>query len=211
MDATLDPVFLASLVESLAGTLSAGPGDDPVMAAHAALAALAPRDMVEAMLAARMIACHHASLDSFRRAMLPGIDDALVLRLRANAIAAGRSFDAALRILEQRRAAAEKPAQPAPHPRPPPPQAASPVEDELAAFTPEEIAAAEYALDNDPAELARAELAKRIPLHRFQDMTMEERRIAYAEGAPMTPVQVAVLGARLKRRNNGTATPPAGI
>jgi hypothetical protein len=158
------------------------------------------------MLAARMIASHHASIDSYRRAMLPGIDDSEVMRLRNNAIAAGRSFDAAYRILEKRRSPAETPAHPAPHPRPPLHEAA-PVEDELAAFSPEEIAEAEHALDNDPADLARAELAKRIPLHMFNDMTMEERRIAYAETAPMTPAQVAVLGARMAARNQKPAAP----
>ena len=46
-------------------------------------------------------------------------------------------------------------------------------EDSLVGFTPEEIAEAEYALDNDPIELARNELARRIPLDRCDDMTME--------------------------------------
>jgi hypothetical protein len=207
MDATLDPAFLATLVEAVAGTWPAGSEDDAVMAAHRALATFAPRDMVEAMLAARVIASHHACIDSYRRAMLPGLEDADVTRLRSNAIAAGRSFDAALRILDKRRAPAGKSANPVPHPHPPPQHEATPVEAEFAAFTPEEIEAAEYALDNDPADLARAELAKRIPLHRFQDMTMEERRIAYAETAPMTPAQIAVLGARMAARHRKPAAP----
>jgi hypothetical protein len=206
MDTPLDPIFLADLIEALAGTLCAGSADDAVMAAHRALAAFAPGGLVEAILAARMIAAHHASIDSFRRAMLPGVADADAVRLRNNAIAAGRSFDAAQRILDRRRAPAGMPGKPAPH-KGPPPHEAAPVEDELAAFTPEEIAAAEYALDNDPADLARAELAKRIPLHMFDDMTMEERRIAYAERAPMTPVQIAVLGARITASNRKPAAP----
>ena len=65
------------------------------------------------------------------------------------------------------------------------------------ASRPEEIAEAEYALDNDPVELARAELGQRIPLHRAQDMTMEERRIAYAEVSERTPAQWAVASARM--------------
>ena len=204
MDSSIDPAFLATLIENLAGTWPPGTDEDTTMAAHTALRAMAPRDLIEAMLAGRMIAAHHASLDSFRRAMLPGLANADVTRLRASAIAAGRSFDAALRMLEQRRAAADRlaePKRPAARPRHASPQDAAPVEDELAAYTHEEIAAAEHAMDNDPVVLAQAELAKRIPLHRFQDMTMDERRIAYAAPAPLTPVQIAVLGARLAARN----------
>jgi hypothetical protein len=170
-----------------------------VAAAHAALAALQPRDLIEAMLAARMIAAHHASIDSYRRAMLPGVTDPDVVRLRANAVAASRSFDAALRILEKRRAPADKPV---PSRRREAPAEARPTaEDALAGYTAEEIAAAEYALDNDPADLARAEVAQRIPLYRWKDMTMEERRIAYAPSAMLTPVQIAVLGVRIAAAN----------
>jgi hypothetical protein len=41
---------------------------------HAALAALvgiAPRDEIEGMIAAQLIACHHASIECYRRAMIP--------------------------------------------------------------------------------------------------------------------------------------------
>jgi hypothetical protein len=199
METSIDPAFLASLIETLAGSWPTDSGEDTVMAAHAAIVALAPRDLVEAMLAGRMIAAHHATLDSYRRAMLPDLGDADAVRLRNNAIALGRSFDAALRMLEKRRALADglaQPPRPARQARKSPPDVA-PIDDGLAGFTPEEIADAEYALDNDPADLARAELAKRVPLHRYQDMTAEERKIAYAPRALLTPVQLAVLGARL--------------
>jgi hypothetical protein len=192
----LDPSLLASLIEILAATWPVSSTNDPLAAAHAALTAMQPRDMLEAMLATRMIATNHAAMDSYRRANQPGVGDADATRLRANAIAAARSFDAAQRILEKRRAAEDKPDKPAQPPRraaaaPEPP----PARDWLAGYTPEEIAAAEYELDNCPAEAARAELAQRIPLHRWEDMTMEERRIAYA--APeRTPAQLAVLSAR---------------
>jgi hypothetical protein len=199
--------FLASLITVLSGTWPASSAEDTEMAARAALETFAPRDLAEVMLVARMIAAHHACIDGFRRAMQPGLADADAIRLRANAIAASRAFDAALRFLDKRRAADAKAAQP-------PKRAAAaaaeaPAEpDELAGYTAQEIAEAEYALDNDPAELARAELAKRIPLHMFNDMTMEERRIAYAERAPMTPVQIAVLGARIAKKMNGSKPAP---
>jgi len=49
------------------------------------------------------------------------------------------------------------------------------VEAMLAGFTREQIAAAEYPVDSDPTGLQRAELVKRIPLHRREDMPMEAR------------------------------------
>jgi len=36
-----------------------------------AMAGIAPRDEVEGMLAAQMVACHSAAMDCYRRAMLP--------------------------------------------------------------------------------------------------------------------------------------------
>jgi len=189
----LDPALLASLIEILAATWPIGTTDDPTAAAHAALAALQPRDLLEAMLAARMIAASHATLDSYRRAMQPDLSNADANRLRNNAVATARSFDAAQRVLEKRQAAADKPAhQPARAAATPEQQ---PARDWLAGYTAEEIAAAEYQLDTCPVEAARAELATRIPLHRWEDMTMEERRIAYAS-PERTPAQLAVLSAR---------------
>jgi len=120
MDTSIDPAFLASMIEAVALTFPPETAEDPVAAAHAALAAMQPRDLIEAMLAARMIAAHHASIDSYRRAMLPGLSDPDVIRLRASAVAASRSFDAALRMLEKRRAPATSPRNPAgatPRPR----------------------------------------------------------------------------------------------
>jgi len=49
------------------------------------------------------------------------------------------------------------------------------VEAMLAGFNREQLAAAEYPLDSDPAGLQRAELVKRIPLHRREGMPQEAR------------------------------------
>jgi hypothetical protein len=202
--ANLPLALLTSLIETLAGTWPAETKADALIAAQAALEALAPRDYLEAMLAARMIAAHHASMDGFGRAMQPGLCDADVIRLRSSAVAAGRVSDAAHRALEKGRAPADNPAQPRRKTaRDDPPPAHNPLDD----FTPEEIAAAEYALDNDPADLARIELEKRVPLYLRQNMTMEERRIAYAPSAMLTPVQIAVLGARLAGMNGSSREP----
>jgi hypothetical protein len=107
-----NPAHLAQLIETVAGTSTAGSVDNRRSMARAAIEALQPRDIVEAMLAARIIAAHHATMDGYQRAAQPGISDAVAVRLRNNAIAAARSFDAAMRMLEKRRAAAEKPARP---------------------------------------------------------------------------------------------------
>jgi hypothetical protein len=166
-------------------------------------APLKPDDLAEIMIATRMLAAHHASMDSYRRSMRPGLCDADVSRLRANALATGRAADAAQRTLDKRKAPPKPPAEarPARKPPVPPHEDMSRIEAELARFTPEEIAAAEISLDNDPADLARNELAKRVSLDRFEDMTMEERRIAYAPRALMTPAEIAVMGKRIAESN----------
>lgn len=78
--------------------------------------ALKPRDAVEAMLAARVVAAHHATLDSYARAADPDASDERAIRLRANAIAASRSLDAALRTLDGRQKRACEPAVETPAP-----------------------------------------------------------------------------------------------
>ncbi|HUD62250.1 MAG TPA: hypothetical protein VMQ99_22310 [Acetobacteraceae bacterium] len=199
--------FLERLIATLAGLWPSGSADEQRYATRITIEALDPRDVVEAMLAARMIAAHHASMSGFQRAAQPGVSEADATRLLTGAIAAGRSFDAALRLLDKHRAPAAAPRQPALE-KPADKSAASrpatstgnvfTAENPLEGFTPEEIADAEHALDNDPVELARNELAQRIPLHRYEDMTVEERRIAYAEQSDRTPAQWAVLAARMQ-------------
>jgi len=207
MLAQLNPALLALLIENLAGTLPPETTGDRLMIARAALEAMGPTDFPEAILAARMITAHFAAQDSNRRAMEPGIENAEAARLRANAVAVLLSHDAAQRPLDKRRAPAEKPA-PLPRKRATAaPESESPEQAALASFTPDEIAAAEYELDHDPIRLAQAELGQRIPLHRFQDMTMEERKIAYAAPNKPTPAQLAVLGARIAAANRRAKEP----
>ena len=212
-------LFLNQQVELIASTLPSGSPEDRVAAAHAILAEIAPRDVMEIMLAARMIAAHYAAMDGYRRAMQPGLGDADAVRLRSSAVATGRSADAAQRSLDKRRGpglasirAGSRRHDTSDRPAPARSRAGGidefrPSGPQLADFTPEEIAAAEFALDNDPAELARNELAGRVPLYRWEDMSMEERRIAYAKSAPLTPAMIAVLGARLAAANG--STPPS--
>ena len=101
--------FVALLIDTLARIVPGTGGRAEATRrdiARALFEALKPRDAVDAMLAARMLAAHYAEMDGYARATQPGLTDEKVIRLRANAIAASRSFDAALRTLEKRRAPA---------------------------------------------------------------------------------------------------------
>jgi hypothetical protein len=170
-----DPTFLDHLIATLAGTWPEGSAEERRRAALAALEALQPHDIVEAMLAARMIAAHHATMDGFRRAMQPGVNDADAVRLRNNAIAATRSFDAALRTLGKRQGAAGKPSQPdrqaakVQHARTMPPEPC------------------DVPPDTETPTVRRRQFVPRnkngeaIPLWRYEDMTMAQRRATYGD------------------------------
>jgi hypothetical protein len=107
---------LASLIESLISASVTGSPDERRIIVRAAIEALQPRDAIEAMLVARMLATQQATMDSFQRAMRPGVSGADAQRLCNSAGATGRSFDEALRMLTRHRAAADN-VSPAPQPR----------------------------------------------------------------------------------------------
>jgi hypothetical protein len=54
------------------------------------LAALAPRNAAEAMLAAQAVSLHDASMDCYRRAAAPGLSDAAAMRILGRALALSR-------------------------------------------------------------------------------------------------------------------------
>ncbi|HET7879431.1 MAG TPA: hypothetical protein VFL55_00995 [Acetobacteraceae bacterium] len=95
--------FLDPLVEMLARTVPAGAlqGKDARALARTLLEAWRPADAMEASMAARAIAAFFAAMDGFARAARPGLDDASVVRLRGNAVAAGRQFDGLLRTIRR--------------------------------------------------------------------------------------------------------------
>jgi hypothetical protein len=74
------------------------------------LAALDPRDPIEAMLAIQVIAAHAASVDAYRLAFEPGATAVLAARQRANAASLFRGMSGAMRLLDQQR---RRPAAPA--------------------------------------------------------------------------------------------------
>jgi len=68
--------FSATLINEVGNALWFGNGAyadkcEHIMASVEALAGIRPQDELEGMLAAQMVACHHAAMDCFRRAMLP--------------------------------------------------------------------------------------------------------------------------------------------
>jgi hypothetical protein len=70
-------------------------------AAFALVAALDPRDPVQAMLVAQLMAAHHACIHAYRCAALPGVPPALHLRYQGRATVLSRL--AATRMRELRR------------------------------------------------------------------------------------------------------------
>jgi hypothetical protein len=163
MTLPIDPAILDSMIEALAGAFPGGSVKAQREAAHAGMAALEPHDLIETMLATRMIAAHHATMDGYQRAMQPGVSDAEAVRLRNSAIAAARSFDAALRALEKRRQApTEAPSKPHMNAEQPPTIAAAPV-------------------PHRARHVPRDKHGNAIAFWRSEDMTMAQRRASYGD------------------------------
>jgi hypothetical protein len=113
--------FLTLLIDMLAKTVPADEGqagtarEAGLTIARTLLEAWQPADAMEAALAARAIAAYLAAMDSFARAAKPGLSDEKAIRLRCNAIAAGRVFDNLLRTFRRQR----QPVRAEPQPRVP--------------------------------------------------------------------------------------------
>ncbi len=130
--AALDPTTLAALLRATLDTLPHHPDaseDERAtdrQAALIAITALAPRGPMEAMLAARYVAAHHAVMAAFRGAAQPNLPATWQLRYQGRAIALSRLMDAAMRDLSRLQARAsvrpiaQPPAMPAPRPQRPP-------------------------------------------------------------------------------------------
>jgi hypothetical protein len=120
-------VFAKRLLKTLAAAMPNDPSDDAPtreenqQAMHALFTSLNPRDPAEAQLAAIAIAAASSAMDNFVRAIQPGVSNDMALRLRGNALNAGRTYSAMLRTLRgtQPRQAAARPA-PVAAPEPPP-------------------------------------------------------------------------------------------
>jgi hypothetical protein len=194
-------------VWSLAQTLPGGTTPDGLAVARAALEALEPRDGIEAMLGVQLIATRHAISNNYHRAKQPGVSAASAANLCKSAQSLARAFDATLLSLEQRRARVARPAGRRATRKAQPVIPAPPSPHKLQGLSVAEITAAARALDSDPVEQLRLALAERIPMERWQDMTMQERSIAFAPSAELTPAQAAVRAVRLDNASRKHPTP----
>jgi len=75
-------------------------------AATAMLAALHPTDAVQAALAARAVAMHHAAMECLRRVAQPEMPSVLASKLLATSMALSRMSDQMIRALAQRQSGA---------------------------------------------------------------------------------------------------------
>jgi hypothetical protein len=103
----IPPATLRAMVLTLARPLPDAPESawqEVVQAGLDDLAALDPRDPIEAMLAIQIIAANAGSLDAYRLAFEPGTTAAQALRQRANAASLARGMTGAIRLLKEQRA-----------------------------------------------------------------------------------------------------------
>jgi hypothetical protein len=147
--------FMAHALKTLAAAIPtddpAGRGED-LPAARELLNSLSPRDPAETQLAILGIAAAQAAMDSFARAAKPGVSDETAIRLRSNALTAGRTYVAALQMLRRQpdqaaataapartppaKAATQAPAAEAQTPGPPPESPPPPIATSVERFQP---------------------------------------------------------------------------
>jgi len=93
---TLDPATTHATLATIFGALRRDPERSPAQlqvqrdAGATLISALRPRDPVEAAYTARAAAAHHASMECFRRAILPDTPDNAATRWHGKAIALSR-------------------------------------------------------------------------------------------------------------------------
>lgn len=102
----LDPAAVAALLAALPEPPGASAEEIASRRASAvgAVAALHPRDPLEAALAARAMAAHYAVMDNFRCAAEPGLPADVKLRYQTRANALSRMMDGTLSLLFKRQA-----------------------------------------------------------------------------------------------------------
>ena len=116
--AGLTPATRGLVVRTVLAVLPVNPDDSTAeteqqrLAALLAVAALAPRDPLEAILAARAVAAHHVAMACLGRSTQADVSDKIAVRLRNSAVSLSHMFDTALRLLERRQAT--RPAQAVP-------------------------------------------------------------------------------------------------
>ena len=101
----LDPATRSNLLQTIIDTTPYIPNSSEAEkaaqrdSAFALVAELDPRDPVQAMLVAQLMAAHHASIHAYRCAALPGVPPALHLRYQGRATVLSRLAGTRLREL----------------------------------------------------------------------------------------------------------------
>ena len=109
----LDPVIFATFQRGTLDALPPRPGasaaetEEQRAGALSFLAALRPRDLMEASLATRIVASHYAAMDCFHRAARDNLPVVLHTRVVGKAVALCRLMDLALRELIRRQGGQE--------------------------------------------------------------------------------------------------------
>ena len=145
--AALSPATRSTLLQTIIDTMPRAPNASEAEraaqrdAAFDLLATLDPRDAVQAMFAADIIAAHHAGINAYRLAARPDMPPNLAARFNSQ----GRSFNllkvARLRDLRRLQADAAKAAAAVSRPRAPQAQAAAPARQAAPAPRPDTTAA----------------------------------------------------------------------
>ncbi|HXA25204.1 MAG TPA: hypothetical protein VNW90_23210 [Acetobacteraceae bacterium] len=186
---TLDPAFTDYLIAGLAGALPPAKDEEAGRARREAIRvaflSMRPRNPTEAMLAAEAIGAHHVIMDCFRVALLPETDPTAAARARSNAATLSRVRLANLRALE-------KPPAPATVPPKPSAKRISDAGRQVDIPIPEE-AAQEQIPTQERTYFPRDRFGNPIPLWRWQDMTMAQRRATYAEPRNVVALQEEAL------------------
>jgi hypothetical protein len=172
---TLDPAVADYLLEG-----SLPPIDDAEKAQarreaiRVAFLSMRPRTPTEAMLAAEAIGAHHVIMDCFRVALSPETDPTVAARARSNAATLSRVRLANLRALEK------LPSAPASVQTKPPAKRIADAGRQVDAPMPE-VPAQEPIPTQERTYFPRDRFGNPIPLWRWQDMTMAQRRATYEE------------------------------
>jgi hypothetical protein len=180
---TLDPALAEYHLGLILGALPALEDAAATLARRDAIRtaflAMRPRNPMEAMMAAEAIIAHHAIMDCFRVALLPDTDPAVAARARTSAATLSRVRLATLRALQRPPASAPAAARP----RTPAKRSVDPIPEPPA---PEPIPTQERSY------VPRDRFGNQIPPWRWSDMTMVQRRAAFAD-----PAQTALREAAL--------------
>ena len=187
---TLDPAFIDHLLGALVGALPPAEDEQAGIARREAIRvaflSMRPRTPTEAMLAAEAIGAHHVIMDCFRVALSPETDPTVAARARGNAATLSRVRLANLRVLEK------PPPAPATVQTKPPAKRIADAGRQVDAPMPEEPAE-EPMPTQERTYFPRDRFGNPIPLWRWQDMTMAQRRATYAEPRNVAALQEEAL------------------